>query len=123
MFARSTSAQRESLSRLRPTLSRDAAQRAATLLLSSPVVVVAYAFVARPEALGAPVTKLMLMTFAACLLMTLGDLSRWFAKLAASPVSVTSQVPRQAISEPPPANVFDALSGPFAAAPESGRFG
>jgi hypothetical protein len=59
----------------KPSLSQAALKRVALGLTSSPAALVAYLFVANPEALGAPALKLGLMALAGCSLLVVGELS------------------------------------------------
>lgn len=65
---------------LRRSTNNRTAKLAAQAVVASPVAVVIYLFIANPEALGAPVTKLLLMLGAGCLAVAAGDLSNALAK-------------------------------------------
>jgi hypothetical protein len=93
-------------------------RRIASWLVAAPAIVVAALFVARPEALGSPSLKLLLMTGAACLLMLLGELSAALGRLlqegweAVRPARSGDQQ-----------SVLDMLTGAnLTASPESTRF-
>ena len=68
-------------------------------IVTSPAAAVAYLFVVNPEALGAPIVKLLLMLAAWCLLMTAGSSSRALVTWAAARSDVRSLAPPPAEAE------------------------
>jgi hypothetical protein len=93
--------------------SNQAAKRLAIAIVASPALLIALLFVVRPEALGTPATKLLVMTVAACLLMSLGELSGALAKWMQPHLEARTSRPPAAAPE---TTVLDVLV-------ESRRFG